>query len=118
MSGYRQHDYDPNAYEQAGAPMRPFNWVQWTGIAIGAVGFVLTVVHLLGSLGWIRQWFDGSPPFFVLMLLGLVLVNSRREPGTLAGSEQLAKNRRVLLITVAVCAAILGAALVIDRLGA
>lgn len=118
MSGYRQHSFDPNAYEQAGAPLRPFNWVQWTGVALGGVGLVLTMAQVAGQVGWIPQWFDGSPPFFVMLLLGAVLVNSRREPSTQAGSEQLQRNRKVLLITLAICAAVLGAAALIEFKGA
>ena len=118
MSGYRQHSFDPNAYEQAGRPQRPFNWVQWTGVALGGIGLVLTTLQVAGQLGWIPRWVDGSPPLFILLLLGVVLVNSRREPAALAGSEQLEKNRKVLLITAAICAAVLGAALVIEYQGA
>ena len=116
--GYRQHSFDPNAYEQPGAPLRPYNWVQWTGLALGGVGLVLTVLQVAGQLGWVPPWLDRSPPVFVLLVLGAVLFNSRREPSTLAGPEQLAKNRRLLVITVAICAAILGAALVIEFQGA
>ena len=118
MSGYREHSFDPNAYEQPGKPLRPYNWVQWAGIAIGGLGVLLTAVHLASKAGWIPQWLDDSPPAFLLLLVGLVLVNSRREPSTLAGSEQLEKNRKLLLITVAICAAILGIALVIEFGGA
>ena len=114
MSGYRQHGYDPNAYEVAGGPMRPFNWVQWTGVAIGVVGLVLTVLQVAGQLGWVRQWWDGSPPVFVLLLLGVVLVNSRREPATNVDSEQLRKNRKVLLITIIGCAIIFAAAAILQ----
>jgi hypothetical protein len=117
--GYRQHGFDPNAYKQPGPPQRPFNWVQWTGVAVGFVGLVLTTMQVAGQLGWIPQWVDDpSPAFFMLLVIGMTLVNSRREPSGLAGSEQLAKNRRLLLITVAICAAILGAALVIEFQGA
>ena len=118
MSGYREHSFDPNAFEQPGKPMRPYNWVQWTGIAIGGLGVLLTTVHLAGKIGLFPRWLDDSPPAFLLLLLGLVLVNSRREPSTLAGSAQLEKNRKLLLITVAICAAILGIALVIEFGGA
>jgi drug/metabolite transporter (DMT)-like permease len=116
--GYREHSYDPNVYEQQGAPLRPFNWVQWTGVAIGVLGLILTTINVLGQLGWIHPWFNGSQPFFVLLLLGLVLVNSRRDPSTTVGSEQLARNRKVLALTVAILAAILGAAAVIQFSGA
>ena len=117
--GYREHSYDPTVYEQPGAPLRPYNWVQWTGVAIGSAGAVLITLDVLGQLGWIPQWIDDpSPAFFMLLVIGMVLVNSRREPSTQAGPEQLAKNKRTLLITVAVCAAVLGAALVIQFSGA
>ena len=118
MNAYRQSSYDPNAYEQPGRPLKPYNWVQWTGVAVMAVGAALLVASLLGWIGWIPQWMkEFSPAPIMLMVLGMVLINSRREPGTQVGSEQLAKNRKVLLITLAVCAVILGAALVIEFSG-
>ena len=119
MTGYREHSFDPNAYEQPGPPLKPYNWVQWTGVAIATVGAALITLHLLGRTGLIPQWIDDpSPAPFMLLVIGTLFVNSRRAPGTLVGSEQLAKNRRVLLITVAICAAILGTALVIEFSGA
>ena len=119
MTGYRQHGYDPNAYEQPGAPMKPYNWVQWTGVAIGGTGVVLITLDVLGKLGWIPQWIDDpSPAFFMLLVIGMVLVNSRREPGNLITEEQRAKNKRVLLITITVCAVILGVAAIIEFSGA
>jgi hypothetical protein len=119
VTGYREHSFDPNAYEQPGPPLKPYNWVQWTGVAIATVGAALITLHLLGRAGWIPQWIDDpSPAPFMLLVIGTLFVNSRRAPGTLVGSEQLAKNRRVLLITVAICSAVLGAALVIEFSGA
>ena len=119
MSGYRQSSFDPNAYEHPGPPLKPYNWVQWTGVAIGVVGAALIVVDLLGRIGWTPRWIDDpSPAPFMLLILAAALINSRRAPKTLVGSEQLEKNRRLLLITVAICAAILGAALVIEFQGA
>ena len=118
MAGYREHSFDPFAYEQAGAPMRPYNWVQWTGIAIGTIGILINVVYVAGSLGWMPKLIGSSSLGLPAIVLGIVLINSRREPSTQAGSEQLAKNRRVLLITTAIVVAILGAATVIDLLGA
>jgi hypothetical protein len=119
MTGYREHGFDPNAFEQPGPPLKPYNWVQWTGVAIGTVGAALITLDLLARIGWAPQWIDApSPVPFSLLVIGMVLINSRRAPGTQVGSEQLAKNRKVLLITVAICAAILGAALVIEFSGA
>ena len=113
MTSYRRHSYDPNVFEQPGRPLRPLNWVQWTGVAMEVIGLCLFLSHLAGKLGWIAP-VGGFQFGFVPMILGAILVNSRREPGTLVGSEQLARNRRVLLITVAICAAVLGAALVFE----
>ena len=117
--GYREHSYDPNVYEQPGRPLRPFNWVQWTGVALGTVGAVLITLDLLGKLGWIPRWTgDLSPGPFIALIMGSVLVNSRREPGNLITEEQRARNKRTLLITTVICAVVLGAALVIEFAGA
>jgi hypothetical protein len=118
MSGYREHGFDPNAYEQPGPPLKPYNWVQWTGAALGLVGAALITLSLLGKVGLIPRWIDTSPAPFTLLVIGMVLINSRRAPATQVGSEQLEKNRRVLLITAAICAAVLGAAAVIEFSGA
>lgn len=119
MSGYRQHSYDPNAFEQPGAPLKPFNWVQWTGVALQTVAAVLITIDLLARIGWLpRLVEDMSPAPFALLVIGMVLINSRRGPARQFDSEQMAKNRRTLLITVAICAAVIGAALVIDFSGA
>ena len=119
MSSYRQSSYDPDAYEQPGRPLKPYNWVQWSGVALGIVGAVLITLDVLGRLGWIPQWIDDpSPGSFTLLILGTVLVNSRREPDTLITEEQRARNKRTLLITAAICAVILGGALVIEFAGA
>ena len=117
MTGYREHNFDPYAYEQPGRPLRPFNWVQWTGVAFEVLGLGLFLAHLAAQIGWITPFF-GTSLGFAAMIIGMLLINSRREPGTQVGREQLAKNRRVLLITVLVCAVILGAAIVIEFLGA
>ena len=119
MTGYRQSGFDPNAHEQAGAPLRPFNWVQWSGVALGTAGVVISTLHLAGRAGWLPSWIDDSSPWsLILIILGVILINSRRQPSTLAGSEQLEKNRRLLLVTVLVILAILGVAAIIDSLGA
>ena len=119
MSSYRDPIYDPNAWEQPGRPMRPFNWVQWLGVAFVAVATVAYFYAAGAAFGWVPKLrFQPMMAGLPLLLIGLALVNSRREPGTMVDSEQLAKNRRVLAITILVCAAILGAALVIEILGA
>jgi hypothetical protein len=119
MAGYRESSFDPLAYEQPGPPLRPYNWVQRTGVAlevlaIAAMGyFALVVTHQLPDVG-VNGMFVAMP----LQLVGFTLINSRRAPGTSAGTEQLRKNRQVLLITVLVLAVILGIATVIEFTGA
>ena len=79
MSSYRQHGFDPNAYEQPGPPARPYSWVQWTGVALAGVGCILSTLHIGGQFGWWPLWFqDSSPWSFILLLLGVALINSRR----------------------------------------
>ncbi len=119
MTGYRQSSFDPYAHEQPGPPLKPYNWVQWTGVAFGTAGMAIILLEWAGKLGWVPRWIDdaGFAPVS-LMIVALVLINSRRGPSTQVGSEQLAKNRRILLVTVAILAAILGAALVIEFTGA
>ena len=119
MTGYRDSIYDPNAWEQPGRPMRPFNWVQWLGVAFLAVATAAYFYAAAATFGWVpKLGFQPMMAGLPLLLIGLALVNSRREPGTVVGSEQLAKNRRVLFTTILVCAAILGAAVAIEFIGA
>ena len=117
MAGYREHSFDPYAYEQPGRPMRPFNWVQWTGVALEVLGLCMFLAYLGGKLGWIAPVVK-SGFGFLPMIIGMTLINSRREPGNLITPEQRARNQRLLIITIVVLAVIFGAALVIDSLGA
>ncbi len=119
MSGYRQSSFDPNAYSQAGRPMRPFNWVQWTGVGLEVVGLGLFLLFLAGKLGWFPRLAD-IPPISgtTLMLIGIALINSRRHPYIDLAPELAPARKRLLIITVAICAAALGAAAVIQFSGA
>ena len=118
MSGYRQHSFDPNAYEQPGPPLKPYNWVQWTGVAIAVVGAALITLDLLGRFGIVPRWIeDTSPAPFMLLVVAMFLINSRRGPARQVGSEQLGKNRRLLIFAVAISAAIIGTALVVASQG-
>src|SRR4051812_44910904 len=118
MNGYRENSFDPSAYEQPGRVLRPFNWVQWTGVALIVASLALDLLYFAGRLGWTRTPL-GNPTMAVLpLVIGMSLINSRREPGTLITDDQRARNRKVLIITAAVCAVILGIAAVIDLQGA
>lgn len=115
MTGYRDATtgYDPNAYEQPGRPLKPYNWVQWTGVALTVLGLGIFLGRLAADFGWIER--SAVPSLgFPAMIIGWVLINSRREPGSPAGSEQLQRNRRLLLIAIAVLALIFGAAITIS----
>jgi hypothetical protein len=118
MSGYRVHSFDPNAYEQPGPPMRPYNWVQWTGVGLIVFSLAGLGAYLAGRVGLLPEWIDSAFPLFMLAPLGSVLVNSRRQPATSVGPEQREKNRKVLIITIAICAVVLGAAAFIEFQGA
>lgn len=118
MSGYRQHSFDPNAWEQPGPPLRPFNWVQWTGVALGTIGIAFQLVYFAGRLGWIPPLIDQSSPTFVLVILGVVLINSRRQPAHDPAPELADARKRWLIVTAFVRAAILGFAAALDLLGA
>lgn len=116
MSGYSTSRYDPTHYERMGRPLRPFNWVQWTGVALFVVGMTLYVLVLAGRFGWMRPLIAETSAGFALNMVGIVLINSRRQPDP--ALELAAARKRWLLITVAVVAAILGAATVIEFTGA
>ena len=119
MSGYRQSSFDPNAGEQAGRPMRPFNWVQWTGVGFAVASLAVDGVFFAGQLGWIRPVIDNPGIATVLIAPAIVLINSRRQPLVdPADREQRDRNRKMLLIAVLVLTAILGAVLVIQFSGA
>ena len=117
MSSYRQHGFDPNAYEQPGRPLRPYNWVQWIGVAMAVAGIGVNLAYFAGEFGWTRPVIDNPSPAMALILPAIVLVNSRREPGNLVSELQRQRNRRVLVITVLVCAIVIGAAVAIELLG-
>ncbi len=118
MSGYRQSNYDPDAYQRMGRPLRPFNGWQWAGVVFGIVGLAIYLVDIAGRIGWIPPLIPSPLAGVGLLLAGSVLVNSRREPSADITPEQHAANRRSLIITAIICAAIFGTALVIEFTGA
>ena len=117
MASYREHNFDPNAYEQPGPPVRAFNWVQWAGVALEVIGLGLFLVHLAGKIGWIDP-LVGSGVGLVPMIVGVLLINSRRMPSELVTPEQQERNTRTLIITVVAGAAIFGAVTLIELTGA
>jgi hypothetical protein len=118
VSGYRQSSYDPNAYERAGAPMRPFNWVQWTGVGLSAIGMLLAVAMIGAGLGvaWLAPF--RNVPAVIPIVVGSLLINSRRHPATDPAPELAPARKRWFTIILVICAIALGAAAVIDLTGA
>ena len=108
MTGYRQHSFDLDAYDQPGPPLKPYNWVQWTGVAIIAVCLVVELVYFAGRFGWIEPLFEKSPRAFLFVIVGITLINSRRAPGTPIDEEQRDRNRHTLIVTAVICTVILG----------
>lgn len=109
MSGYRESNFDPNAgSSDTGPPLRPFNWVQWTGVAMGIVGalvMIATVAIRLGSHPATKD--DWIPLASALVIFGSVLINSRRQPGGLTPET---KRKRMVIIAVGLM--VFGAALI------
>lgn len=112
--GYRQSSFDPNAYERQGPPLRPFNWVQWTGVAVMALGLMIELAYLASRLGWIPLHLKSAAPLPGFLVIGMVMINSRRQPYVDPAPELAAARKRWTLITVAICTAILGTALIIQ----
>lgn len=119
MSGYRTSSYEPDtSLGRGGAPMRPYNGAQKLGLAVMLVGLALDLAYFAGRIGWIRPPF-GNPMLAIAFILpGILLINSRREPAVDPAPELAAARKRWLIITVAICTAILGAATVIAFSGA
>ena len=111
MSGYRRSSYDPHFYEQPGPPLRPYNWVQWTGVALTVIGGAFALYYLLSRVGWVPRLFDDVIPAVTLTVLGSALVNSRRAPGTPITPEM--RRKRILIVGVALAVAIAAAAIAI-----
>ena len=119
MTGYRDPVYDPNAWEPQGRPMRPYNTVQWLGVALLVLSIAAYTYFFASIKGWVpKLLFDPMYAGLPLLLIGTTLINSRREGQTDLAPELAAARKRTMLITIAACAAILGAALVIEFTGA
>ena len=115
MSGYRdRQSFDPNSGGDYGRPMRPFNWVQWTGVAMGVAGIALYGVYFAGRVGWMAELLKTPMVGFPLLIVGASLVNSRREILDDPAPELAAARKRWLLITILICLVVFGAAIAID----
>ncbi|MFL6731532.1 MAG: hypothetical protein ACJ8D6_05230 [Sphingomicrobium sp.] len=119
MSGYRDtSNFDPSGSPRYGKPLRPYNWAQWLGVVFASLGVLGYLVYAADRLGWISIGLDSPAPFISLPLIGVALINSRREELDDPAPELAQDRKRWMLIIVALCAAILGGALVIEFTGA
>ena len=111
MAGYRDSsNFDPCASPRYGRPLSPFNWVQWTGVALAISGIAFELAYFAAKLGWIPNFADTPTIGSTLVLLSIPLVNSRREELPDLAPELAAQRKRWLIIVTLVCAVILGIA--------
>lgn len=114
MTGYRSHSFDPNAYERQGPPMRPYNALQWTGLALVLAGICIDLVYFAGRLGWTPKLLGNPAPSTGVLLAGVALINSRREPASDPAPELAADRRRWMAIILTICAVVFSVAAIID----
>jgi len=119
MSYRDTSNYEPFGTMNSGRPLRPFNWVQWAGVGFGLFGLLIAAWHFAVELGWLDRLLQvGIAPAIFNLGLGAILINSRREGSTDPAPELAAARKRWLLITLAICAAVLGAAAFFEFKGA
>ena len=118
MTGYRESNFDPYAGpSNQGPPVRPYNWVQWTGVALILAAVLLDVAFVGGKVGWWRKVLDTPSIAISLPLFGVALINSRRQPVTDPAPELAAARRKWLAIVVAIAAVVLGIATIFAMKG-
>ena len=115
MSSYRESSYDPNTYEKQGAPVRPYNWVQWCGVASGCVGTAIFLAYLAGRAGWIPRPLGSPMPGVGFLMIGSVLINSRRQP---TGQTIQTSRRTLVAVALGLAAVAIGLAALIYFQGA
>ncbi|HEX5257745.1 MAG TPA: hypothetical protein VFW35_03060 [Sphingomicrobium sp.] len=106
MGGYREHSFDPNAGGEYGPPLRPFNKWQGLGVGVGVLGALVIAAEIASRVGWFPLKHDTVLAGTSLLLVGSMLVNSRRQPGGLTSETS-----RKRMVIVAVALMVLGAAL-------
>ena len=115
MAGYRDtSNFDPMASPRYGKPLRPFNWVQWTGVALMVLGLAVDALYFAGRLGWTSKPMATPTLAVVPLLVGVSLVNSRRDEVPDLAPELAAQRKRMLIIVTLICVVVLGAATIIE----
>jgi hypothetical protein len=113
MAGYREtSSFDP--YGGVSRQARPYSWVQWVGVALLALSIALNLAFLAGAAGWLPEWKFTVALAPTPMVLGVVLMNSRRDPAQDLAPELASARRRWMVGTIAVVAIILALATFID----
>ena len=116
MPGYRQHGFDPGHWEPQGPPLKPYNWVQWTGVGMVSLGGVAYLALIADKLGWIHIGFHDVAGFVTLPMMGVLLINSRREELPEEKRDEYReklRRRTYIALAVALVAAAIGFALAI-----
>ena len=116
MSGYRQPDFDLDAGGETGAPLRPYTIVQWTGVALALAGIAIDLAYLAGRAGWIAQPLESPTPGIGFLMIGSILINSRRQ--TLPGDVRTPNRRLLVLVATALVAFAVGLSAILYFQGA
>jgi hypothetical protein len=116
VSGYRDRTaFDPSAGGGHGRPLRPYNWVQWLGVASLFVGAAVSLAYIGGSLGLVPKLLDSPMLGTAFVVMALPLINSRRQDVPLSPET---RRQRTIIIAAAFAVCIAVAALVIVFKGA
>jgi hypothetical protein len=112
--GYRQSSFDPLAPSAPVGPARPFNWVQWIGVAFEAAAIAILLWHFAGLFGWTGA--KPVSPVYVTSsaLIGLSLINSRTQPLAAEDDAQHRRNRIWLSWTLGIVGTLVLIAVMID----
>lgn len=111
MTGYREHSFDPNAYVPMGPPLRPYNKVQWLGVAFAVLGLIAFLGYCAEKLGLVPHWLASPAPIIMLGGVGSMLINTRRQPipeAEQAEYRRKLRERTILALIVATVAAAIG----------
>ena len=91
--------------------------MQWTGVGSGLLGVALYLAYFAGRVGWIAQLLDSPMIGFPFLILGIMLVNSRRETIPDPAPELAAARKRWMIIILTLCALIFGVAIALELTG-
>jgi hypothetical protein len=118
MTGYREHSFNPSAGERSGGPpMRPFNWVQWTGVAFVVIAIAVDLAYVGSAFGWWPKIMKTPVLSTTPLIFGMMMITSRRQSIVDPAPELAAARRKWLVIVFAVCAVILGVATIFAMKG-